>query len=75
MYAIFAMLFGLSFFIQHDNQAQKGVDFRPRFLWRMILLMGAAFIGLQYLFCTWWLKSHKRGPFEQLWHKATWLGK
>ena len=39
MYAIFAMLFGLSFFIQHDNQAQKGVDFRPRFLWRMVLLM------------------------------------
>ena len=39
MYAIFAMLFGLSFFIQHDNQAQKGIDFRPRFLWRMVLLM------------------------------------
>ena len=33
MYAIFAMLFGLSFFIQHDNQAQKGEDFRPRFVW------------------------------------------
>ena len=43
MYAIFAMLFGLSFFIQHDNQAQRGVDFRPRFFWRMILLM---FFGL-----------------------------
>ena len=39
MYAIFAMLFGLSFYIQHDNQAQKGIDFRPRFLWRMVLLM------------------------------------
>ena len=39
MYAIFSMLFGLSFFIQHDNQAQLGVDFRPRFLWRMVLLM------------------------------------
>ncbi len=38
MYAIFSLLFGLSFFIQHDNQAQKGVDFRPRFLWRMVLL-------------------------------------
>ena len=43
MYAIFAMLFGLSFFIQHDNQAQKGIDFRPRFAWRMVLLM---FFGL-----------------------------
>ena len=39
MYAIFSLLFGLSFFIQHDNQAQKGVDFRPRFMWRMVLLM------------------------------------
>lgn len=39
MYAIFALLFGLSFFIQHDNQAQKGKDFRLRFLWRMVLLM------------------------------------
>ena len=39
MYAIFSMLFGLSLFIQHDNQAQQGVDFRPRFLWRMVLLM------------------------------------
>ena len=39
MYAIFATLFGLSFYIQHDNQAQKGIDFRPRFVWRMVLLM------------------------------------
>lgn len=39
MYAIFAMLFGLSFYIQHDNQAQRGIDFRPRFVWRMVLLM------------------------------------
>ena len=38
MYAIFSLLFGLSFFIQHDNQAQKGIDFRPRFAWRMVLL-------------------------------------
>ncbi len=39
MYAIFALLFGLSLYIQHDNQAQRGYDFRPRFVWRMILLM------------------------------------
>ena len=43
MYAIFSLLFGLSFFIQHDNQAQKGKDFRPRFAWRMVLL---ALLGL-----------------------------
>ena len=38
------------------------------------LMMGAAFIMLQYLFCTWWLKNHKRGPFEELWARLTWLG-
>ena len=37
-YAIFAMLFGVSFFIIMDKQAQKGIDFRGRFLWRLILL-------------------------------------
>lgn len=37
-YAIFALLFGFTFFIQMHNQAKKGVDFRLRFLWRLILL-------------------------------------
>lgn len=37
-YAIFAMLFGISFFIIMDKQAQKGVDFRLRFAWRLIIL-------------------------------------
>lgn len=30
-YAIFALLFGFSFFIQHDNQRMRGNDFRARF--------------------------------------------
>lgn len=37
-YAIFAMLFGVSFFIIMDKQAKKGVDFRLRFVWRLTLL-------------------------------------
>ena len=41
-YAIFALLFGFSFFIQFDNQARKGKDFRLRFFWRLVLLF---FIG------------------------------
>ncbi len=48
MYAIFSVLFGLSFYIQHDNQAQRGVDFRPRFLWRLTLLMLFGFIDLAF---------------------------
>lgn len=39
MYAIFSLLFGLSCFIQHHNQEKRGYDFRPRFAWRMVLLM------------------------------------
>lgn len=37
-YAIFALLFGFSFFIQHDNQRLRGKDFRARFCWRLLLL-------------------------------------
>ncbi len=37
-YAIFAMLFGFSFFIQHDNQRMRGNDFRLRFCWRLMWL-------------------------------------
>lgn len=39
-YAIFALLFGFSFYIQNDNQERKGKDFRMRFLWRLLLLLG-----------------------------------
>jgi len=37
-YAIFALLFGFSFFIMNDNQQRRGRDFRLRFCWRMVLL-------------------------------------
>jgi uncharacterized protein len=37
-YSIFALLFGLTFFIQSDNQARKGRDFKARFAWRLLLL-------------------------------------
>ena len=32
------LLFGFRFFIQYNNQAKKGKDFRLRFLWRLFLL-------------------------------------
>jgi uncharacterized protein len=38
-YAIFALLFGLTFFIQSNNQKNKGEDFRARFAWRLLLLL------------------------------------
>lgn len=41
-YAIFALLFGLTFHIQYTNEQKKGRDFGYRFLWRMVLLAGFA---------------------------------
>ena len=35
-YAIFALLLGLTFFIQQNNQKKKGKDFGYRFLWRTL---------------------------------------
>ena len=46
-YSVFAVLFGLSFFIQMDNKAQKGIDYRARFLWRMTVLF---LIGIVHSF-------------------------
>lgn len=37
-YAIFALLFGFSFYIMYHNQEKRGCDFRLRFCWRMVLL-------------------------------------
>ena len=48
-YAIFSLLFGLSFFIIMDNQAKRGVDFRGRFAWRLALLLAMGYLhGLLY---------------------------
>ncbi|MGB5435396.1 MAG: DUF418 domain-containing protein [Maribacter sp.] len=41
-YAIFALLFGFTFSLMYAKQQAKGVDFGPRFLWRMLLLVGFA---------------------------------
>ncbi|MBT8039427.1 MAG: DUF418 domain-containing protein [Gammaproteobacteria bacterium] len=38
-FALFSFLFGLSFFIQMDRAAQKGVNYQGRFLWRIVLLL------------------------------------
>jgi uncharacterized protein len=37
-YAIFAMMFGLSFFIILDRWSQRGIVFQGRFLWRLAVL-------------------------------------
>ncbi len=48
MYGIFAMLFGLSFFIMNDNEQQKGRVFSGRFAWRMCLLFMFGLINVAF---------------------------
>lgn len=36
-------------------------------------LIGIGVFFLQFFFCRWWLRSHRQGPLEWLWKKATWI--
>ncbi len=36
-------------------------------------LVGIGLFIIQYLFACWWFKSHKHGPLEYLWKRATWI--
>ncbi len=47
-YAIFALLFGFSFYIQNNNQQLQGKDYRLRFFWRMVLLLVFGFINTAF---------------------------
>lgn len=44
-YAIFALMFGVTFAIQLTNQEARGETFRARFAWRMLLLFGFGIIN------------------------------
>jgi len=39
------------------------------------LLIGFSIFICQFIFCSWWLKKHKQGPLEYVWHKMTWVGR
>lgn len=39
-YALFAFMFGVTYYIQESRQLERGNDFRLRFVWRMLLLFG-----------------------------------
>ena len=47
-YGIFAVLFGLTFYIMQHGQEKKGKDFRARFAWRLILLLGFGIINSSF---------------------------
>ena len=43
-FALFSLLFGLSFFIQFDNADKRGTDYRLRYLWRMLILFAIGYM-------------------------------
>lgn len=44
-YAMFALLFGLTFYIMDHNAERRGIDFRPRYARRLVALLGFGFIN------------------------------
>lgn len=47
-YAIFALLFGVTFYLQFHSRAVNGEDFRPRYAWRLALLLGFGIINSMF---------------------------
>lgn len=37
------------------------------------VLIGLGLTIIMGIFCKWWIKHYKQGPFEILWHRATWF--
>lgn len=37
------------------------------------IIIGLILTILMGIFCKWWAARYKQGPFETLWHKATWI--
>lgn len=50
-----------------------GLYLAPYCGYTVSLLIGFVLFLLQVSFCKWWLKGHKQGPLESLWHKLTWI--
>jgi uncharacterized protein len=40
----------------------------------LALTIGIVLAVLQGAFSAWWLRHHKQGPLEALWHRLTWIG-
>lgn len=51
-----------------------GLYLAPYCGYAISLLIGFFIFLLQVQFCKWWLKKHKQGPLEHIWHKWTWMG-
>jgi len=38
------------------------------------LMIGIVLAVLQGFFSAWWMRHHRKGPLETVWHNATWAG-
>lgn len=47
-YAIFALLFGFTFYLQSRSAAKRGEDFKNRYMWRLLLLLGFGFVNASF---------------------------
>lgn len=47
-YAIFALLFGFTFYLQSRSCEKRGEDFKNRYMWRLLLLLGFGFINASF---------------------------
>ena len=47
-YAIFALLFGMTFYIFMAQREARGEDFRPRFAWRLALLLAFGLVNSMF---------------------------
>ncbi len=50
-----------------------GLYLAPYCGYTVSLIIGIVFFMLQVQFCKWWLRKHKQGPLESIWHKLTWI--
>lgn len=47
-YAIFALLFGFTFYLQSRNSEKRGLDFKNRYMWRLLLLLCFGFLNAAF---------------------------
>ena len=47
-YAIFALLFGFTFYLQSRSSNRRGEDFKNRYMWRLVLLLLFGFINASF---------------------------
>ena len=47
-YAIFALLFGFTFYLQSRSSERRGEDFKNRYMWRLLLLFGFGTINAAF---------------------------